>query len=135
MYQDQFLTMPKKVFDVATLRSSVVVGTRPHIRKNSGVLQQTRNTQILGSQRINVLKKILIRVSCHLAITKVGDFMMDTHKNSVKRSRLSPDCTRSEYAPGFDRLSANKTNYELSNTETIYNSQNHARNTKSKIST
>ena len=117
--------MPKKVFDVATLRSSVVIG-------NPSTYQEKQWSSATSSQYQNPGKPTYKRVKKdpNKSVVPFGDnksrrfhdgYTQEFCKEKSSQSRLYE---KRKPALGFDRLSANKTNYELGNTETTYNSQN-----------
>ena len=117
--------MPKKVFDSATLRSSVVIGN-PQQHKSAGWVPATKE------QYPNPGKPTYERVKKEPNKSDVafGDNTSREFNNfyagefNKTTSAMSKLYTKSKPAPGFDRLTANKTNYELGATETEYVSGN-----------
>ena len=117
--------MPKKVFDVATLRSSVVIGnpsTYQEKQWSSATKQQFPNP---GKPTYKRVKKEPNKSDVPFGDNRTRNFYdfyseqfcKDTSSQSQLYEKRKP-------APGFDRLSANKTNYELGETETVYKTQN-----------
>ena len=117
--------MPKKVFDVATLRSSVVIGnpsTYQEKQWSSATKQQFPNP---GKPTYKRVKKEPNKSDVPFGDNRTrnfNDFYSEQYcKDTSSQSQLYE---KSKPAPGFDRLSANKTNYELGETETVYKTQN-----------
>ena len=118
--------MPKKTFDVATLQSSIVIGN-PSSRELSESNWRSATKQHFRP-RENSSRVARVKKDPNVSQLNFGEgcsFQSETSEvHCLARSVKSSEYSRRKPAPGFDRLTSNKTNYDLGRDDVRYSTAN-----------